>query len=348
MPVSLFDAFTRHQIYLEGYKDNLDTSLDPVMRRLYTRLSTALNDTQVSKLNELSKRQLQRLISTIRDIVAESNDAYLTQILRELERYSQAESDMQRGILEAVTGQTVEAAYAAAIGAPLIGIAALANTRTGYDRLWASVSNTVDPATGLTPLALLKNFLGSTSRSITQLVARGHANGWTLTEMLRELFGTRSRLFRDGLARRIVSNGSSVLRTIVQHVSSRVQAAIASVFYSTYEWVAVLDTRTSDICRFRDGTHYTYGAGPLPPAHYRCRSRAVPVSKGRASNAYADTFYTWIQRQPVAVQNDILGVRRARDLRAGRANAASMLRFRSRQQLTRTQLAGKFKMITAT
>lgn len=348
MPVSLFDAFTRHQVYLEGYKDNVDASLDPVMRRLYTRLSSALYSTQVSNLNELNKKQLRRLITTLRGIVEESNDAYLQQMLTELERFSRAESDMQRGIMQTVTGQTLEAAYAIGVGAPLIGIAALANTRTGYDRLWASVSSTVDPASGLTPLALLKNYLGFTTRSITQLVSRGYANGWTLTQLLREMFGTRSKRFKDGLARRLVSNGSSVLRTIIQHISSRVQAAVASIFFDKYEWVAVLDTRTSDICRFRDGTHYKYGKGPLPPAHYRCRSRAVPVSRGQASNSYADTFYTWIQRQPVAVQNDILGVRRARDLRAGRANAASMVRFRSRQRLTRAQFAGKFGQITAT
>lgn len=348
MPVSLFDAFTRHQVYLEGYKDGLDTSLDPVMRRLYTRLSSALYSTQVSRLNELNKKQLRRLITTIRGILLESNDAYLEQMLTELERFSQAESEMQTGIATLITGQSVEAAYAASIGLPLIGLAALANTRTGYDRLWASVSNTADPATGLTPVALLKQYLGFTANSITQLVTRGHANGWTLQEALGQIFGTRGRRFRDGLTARLVRNGSSVLRTIVQHISSRVQAAVASVFFSKYEWVAVLDAGTTEICRFRDGTHYEYGKGPLPPAHYRCRSRAIPVSKGQTSNAYADSFYTWIRRQPVAVQNDILGTRRARDLRAGRANAASMARFRSRNQLTRRQFAGKFGLITAT
>jgi len=348
MPVSLYDAFTRHQVYLEGYKDGMDASLDPVMRRLYTRLSSALYSTQVSRLNELSKKQLNRLIGTLREILLDSNDAYLRQMLTELERFAEAESKMQTGIMSLITGQSVEAAYAAGIGVPLIGLAALANTRTGYDRMWASVSNAPDPATGLTPVALLKQYLGYSTNSILQLVSRGYANGWTLTELLAEVFGTRKKRFRDGLTARLVRNGSSVLRTIVQHVSSRVQAAIASVFFDKYEWVAVLDTRTSDICRFRDGQHYTYGKGPLPPAHYRCRSRAIPISKGATGNAYADTFYTWIQRQPVAVQNDILGVRRARDLRAGRANAASMARFRSRNQLTRAQFAGKFNLITAT
>lgn len=348
MPVSLVDAFTRHQVYLEGYKDGVDASLDPVMRRLYTRLSSALYSTQVSRLNELNKRQLRRLITTLRKIVLESNDSYLTQMLDELEKFSQAESRMQTGIMSVISGQSVEAAYAAGIGVPLIGLAALANTRTGYDRLWASVSATPDPATGLTPVALLKNYLGFTVNSITQLVTRGYANGWTIREAIQAIFGTRAKRFRDGLSARLVRNGSSVLRTIVQHISSRIQAAVASVFYSSYEWVAVLDMRTTDICRFRDGQHYKYGKGPLPPAHYRCRSRAVPVTKGQTTGAYADTFYTWIQRQPVAVQNDVLGTRRARDLRAGRANAASLGRFRTRQQLTRRQFAGKFNLMTAT
>lgn len=46
-------------------------------------------------------------------------------------------------------------------------------------------------------------------------------------------------------------------------------------FQNKYQWLSVLDSRTSETCRRRHGKIYTFGeaGSPKPPAHYRCRSR---------------------------------------------------------------------------
>ena len=47
-----------------------------------------------------------------------------------------------------------------------------------------------------------------------------------------------------------------------------------------WQYVAVLDSRTTPICAHRDGTVYPIDdTSHLPPAHYRCRSTTVPIVK---------------------------------------------------------------------
>lgn len=57
---------------------------------------------------------------------------------------------------------------------------------------------------------------------------------------------------------------------------------LAKQLVEAYQWSAVLDDRTSDICRHLDGK--IYGIGDLsgwlkPPAHFNCRSILVPITK---------------------------------------------------------------------
>ena len=50
-----------------------------------------------------------------------------------------------------------------------------------------------------------------------------------------------------------------------------------------WQYVAVLDTRTTALCAHRDGKIFAIGdRSHLPPAHYRCRSTTVPVFKSWA------------------------------------------------------------------
>jgi SPP1 gp7 family putative phage head morphogenesis protein len=104
-----------------------------------------------------------------------------------------------------------------------------------------------------------------------------------------------------------------------------------------WQYVAVLDSRTTPICSHRDGTIYPVGdTRHLPPAHFRCRSTTIPVFKSwsdianlegvanvRRRNirnltpsqvAYYDglspakeSYDTWLRRQPTDIQLRHLG-----------------------------------------
>lgn len=46
-----------------------------------------------------------------------------------------------------------------------------------------------------------------------------------------------------------------------------------------YQYSAILDDRTSDICAGLDGKIFTAGTEPIPPLHFNCRSVLVPITK---------------------------------------------------------------------
>lgn len=348
MPASLIDAFTRHQVYLEGYKSGLDGRLDAILVDMYDELHTALNSARVEKLNELTRKQLNALIRKIQQLQLRRNDTFRAQMLTELQTFAQADARLNRDVMQTVEGKTVEQAYEAKDGYPLLGLLALRNTAAGRTRLWALVSSVPDPASGLTPVKLLSQYLGYLRRNIRDLIVRGYSNGWTIAETMREIFGSRALRFRDGFIARATRQGSAMLHTLIQHVSSVVQAGVASIFYKFYEWVAVLDQFTTKICTRRDGQIYQYRKGPLPPAHFRCRSRAVPIPKGATYQNIPGSFYGWLKRQPAAVQNDFLGASRAGGVRSGRISATALGRFSARRPLTLDEFLAKFDLIILT
>jgi NAD+--asparagine ADP-ribosyltransferase len=47
---------------------------------------------------------------------------------------------------------------------------------------------------------------------------------------------------------------------------------------SGYQFAAVLDDRTSDICNGLHGKKFVAGTEPVPPMHFNCRSVLVPIT----------------------------------------------------------------------
>lgn len=120
-----------------------------------------------------------------------------------------------------------------------------------------------------------------------------------------------------------------VTRTAVSHVSNVARQATYEDnddVISGVQWVATLDTRTSDLCKGLDGKVFPIDKGPRPPAHFRCRSSTTPVLRSyrdlgfdvddapeatRASMngqvAESTTYSDWLKRQPASVQDEALG-----------------------------------------
>lgn len=350
MTVTLMDAFTRHQLYLEGYKTGLEGKLDMVLRVAYDETRQLMLKPGATTLNQMTRKQLNDLIRAVNKLQLRRNDAFRERMIAELQAFADADGQLNVRILETTEDNTLVGAWALGTGAATLGIAGLAKgSRSDKERayLWAKVSNTPDGATGLKPGALLKQYTRYVQNELKATIVRGYANGWTVQETMTEIFGTKSLRYKDGLTARTKRAGASMLHTLIQHVSSTVQAGVASIFYRYYEWVSVLDKGTTKICRMRDGIIYKYRKGPLPPAHYRCRSRGVPVRKGQVSGAGDDTFYSWLKKQPAKVQDDFIGGPLAGKLRKGIIGPQGLGKFRTREALTLKQFVAKFgHMIT--
>lgn len=167
-------------------------------------------------------------------------------------------------------------------------------------------------------------------------------DGWGETEVSRLVTGVKMGFVQGQTTRRIVKNvvgaggladisernAATVIRTALSHVSNEARNETYRQnddIIEKYEWVSTLDSRTSTICRVRDGMTWGIGKGPMPPAHFGCRSTTAPVissefdfldkgakraAKGAdgGTQVSADTtYYEFLKQQPAWFQDQALG-----------------------------------------
>lgn len=161
-------------------------------------------------------------------------------------------------------------------------------------------------------------------------VKMGFVQGKTTRQIVKEVVGT------GGLADVSQRNAATVIRTALNHVSTQARETVYkknSDIIERYEWVSTLDSRTSTICRSRDGQKYEIGKGPLPPAHPNCRSATAPVisdeydfldagakraARGAEGGTQVDastTYYEFLKQQPAWFQDEALGPTRGKIFR---------------------------------
>lgn len=191
----------------------------------------------------------------------------------------------------------------------------------------------------------IKDFTNRETYRVTKAIRAGHSRGLTNQELVQKLIGTKARKYKDGILQTTRRNGSTIVRTSVQHVASSARHEVWEGnpdVVSRYRFLATLDATTSPICRSLDQQEFDFGQGPIPPVHPNCRSTTIPVlnpkfsflEKGRTRSGEEGpvgagvTFYGWLRTQPVAKQRDVLGVTRAKLFANGGLSAE---RFRQLQ-----------------
>lgn len=176
----------------------------------------------------------------------------------------------------------------------------------------------------------------------------GFTAGETVDEMIRRLRGTRAEGYADGLLQIDRRHAEAVVRTATSHFAQRARESFYeanSDLITEEQWVSTLDNRTTEMCQIRDGLIYTSpehrpvghrvpwleGPGAI---HWNCRSVSIPVVDSAkalgldlppveraAMNGVAapgTTYREWIEAQPAARQDQILGPTRASRMRSGK------------------------------
>lgn len=225
----------------------------------------------------------------------------------------------------------------------IYGYAAVDGTPDADEQLWANIVNSPLPANGGMMLAMIDDYGKTMSNKMSQTVFKGYANSWTVDQLQDELLG-KNIDFTGGVFNTFLLQYRALLATVVQHVSTEAQSAVASVYLEQYQWVAIMDNKTTIICQSRNGVVYVYGVGPLPPAHWFCRSKAVGVASDTHLHDIPDTYYDWLLTQPEPFLSDILGESRAKALLAGDLSPDSFA-ISLTKPLTLTEFQGKVKYI---
>jgi SPP1 gp7 family putative phage head morphogenesis protein len=317
------DLFVRQQVYIEGYKNGeavkAEATLDEITA-IVLLLSTQLG---VDNLGDLTKRQMLAFVADVRAKVKTifNKDADVT--MANIGRFMAADITMTGKVLEAATG-----------------------TKVPYSTVnmsWPSVADTPIPNVGMEPNAVVSATQAAILADITAKIKAGYADKQKLQDFARAIVGTGSLKFRDGLASKLKRRWATGVETIIQHTSSMVAFKLQSMASDQYVWMAILDSRTTEICRDRNGQVYYFSNGPRPPAHWRCRSFTVPATIVNLQEL--PTFYTWIKRQPGTIQDDVLGPSRGRELRAGRVKADDLQGFDRTRPLTVNEYADKLEQI---
>lgn len=174
---------------------------------------------------------------------------------------------------------------------------------------------------------------------VRDAIRQGFVEGQTTDQIIRRLRGTRANRYRDGILEINRRSAESVVRTAINHTANTARQELYKAnadLIGSWRFVATLDARTTVGCAALDGRTFPIGAGPMPPRHYNCRSSSVPVTKSwrelgfdiddlpagtRASmngQVPGDMSYEqWLKKQPVAVQDDVLGKTKADLFRKG-------------------------------
>lgn len=324
---SLYDATIRQQIYLEGLKNEQADKFDPTAEIIIGIIGALLYRYGVSTVGELTKRQLSKfrsdLTAAVKPILKKSSNE-LYALLRE---FISADFIVTKKIYSTVAGTGAKAGTAR--------------------KLWAAFTGDIVPGTGMTSSQMIATFMSSVISDISHKINMAYAENLTIANTMLLFTGTKSNGYRDGSFRKLNNQFNTLMFTLLQKARNFVNFNVSRIFYDEYEWVSVLDSRTSEICRSRDGNRYKYGSGPVPPAHYNCRSSIVPVASANPKPGITpnttpvapipqneNSFYKWLLRQPVEVQEDIIGKSWSRALRQGKLSPQQISGFDTVKKLT--------------
>lgn len=312
------DAFTRQQVYFEAVKENEAESFSDEIAALIGALILAeLLALKVKRLSELSRREFGKLITRV-----------IAAVKRELNALSKAAQKNLRGVFD------VDAEVTAAIMEELAG--EKKTPRQSAPALWEEMNNSIMPSVGEPATAFLAGYYTKVLLDLRRHLQAAFVDNLSITEFMRVITG--------GLLAKWQRDFKATTRTYLQYATNWLSQAIGKLYTDTYEWISVLDAGTTDICRSRAGRFYRYGEGPLPPAHYNCRSKTRPVLETKEPSKVL-TFYAWVTRQPPPIQDAALGRKMADQLRKGNVGAKEIVEFVPVGKLTAAQYRTKVASI---
>lgn len=288
----IFDDQVRRRIYLEAYSDEEVRKVQRFLREVRADLRG-----KIAELREAfdgSRRQAVKI-------------AAQEQLLASMARlhgdiYQRLEDEIDEGFrLLAASQATFEA------GSLSAAVSASVSELTTFQAIGAVRSK---PMNG----KLLGTWMDALEpdhiERINQAMRISFTEGESMTraiERLQQVVGVNYR------------GAEAMVRTSHTHIAGAVQEATYAAnddLVGRYEWRSVLDSRTSPICRARDGKMWPVGRGPMPPAHIRCRSTTTAILDG-FEPPERETYGEWLKRQPPQVQDSILGPTKAAAFRRG-------------------------------
>jgi len=329
------DELTRHSVGLQRLSASVVRKIIAMLNRSDARIVERL---LASDISAISRTRQEVLLREIRRIVDSAHTDAMGALRIEIEGLAQYEGEYQHEVLQRFTPAVVDF------------------VRPSEAQILAAVNSR--PFQGKLMREWLSELGAATARRVRDAIRAGYVEGLTTEQIVRQLRGTASQGYKDGVLEITRRHAQTVVRTAINHTANTARSYVYDAnrdLVKAVKWVSTLDSRTSLVCMGRDNKVYPVDSGPRPPAHPNCRSTTVPVLRSwRELGIDADEFPagtrasmngqvpsdmdydTFLRRQSQAFQDDVLGQRRAALFRAG----ANVDRFTDRagNELTLDQL----------
>lgn len=311
----LLSALTAHEIGLHRLSNASVRKLLAMLKRSDARIVERLLREDISAL---SRARQEALLADIRRIVESAYTDATGQMQIELQALAEYEGEYQLDLFKRVVPIRLD------------------YITVSPDQLWAAVNSR--PFQGKLLKEWFTELEAGAFRRLRDTIRAGIVEGRTIDQLVREVRGTAAQGYKDGILQVNKRTAEATVRTAISHTANAARDRLYqgnAKHIKGVQWVAVLDGRTSAVCRARDGAVYPVDSGPRPPAHPNCRSATVPVLKSlremgidrdqpkstRASmnGQVADdiTYDAWLRKQPREFQDDVLGKAKGDLFRAG-------------------------------
>lgn len=294
------DIILRQQVYVEAVKNEEAGQIDPYLEMIAAALAAVLAKYKFDKLSDLTKRQLNLLLTTFVRRINRVMEQVKSGTSKRLLAFMKAEIDVTRYVMSEATGKPTKAPYD--------------SSADGNRTLWQRMTNGIIPANGETLLGMFGLYARNAKDNARAFLRREYANGGDAQGIMSRFLGTAANKFKDGALHKLRVQYSTLIRTGMQYIINNVQHGLGSIFYDKYRWVSIIDAVTTDFCRAHNNLIFTYGMGPIPPAHYNCRSSIVPVANEK-SNYAPGNFGEWVMTQDASFQDYVFGRKDARSIR---------------------------------
>lgn len=286
--IRLYDIAVLSQLYLESVKAGMYLKVQENLRQLEKELSAIFVRMSNQDLTEMTKRELMNLVRELRDVQSVIYGTIAQDIAADIEGFAAKlrgslvvafSEDEEAESKPDVLRESVDEVRAEDSGiVPIFGVAGILTSAA----LFKKIMDNQSPVSGLTIQGSVSQWSDDSAFFVESLVARARANGLTFHQLTQIVVGTPDPDLLSGISKRnavqrVSATSQALVDTIVQQAGQDVIAAVASAYTKKYKWISILDSRTTDICRHRNGKIFEYGSGPRPPAHYRCRSTIAPI-----------------------------------------------------------------------
>lgn len=331
----LLEEEIAHAIGLQQYGNGIVRRILALLNRvdsdLFAQLSAAL-DTMAPA--SFTVQRLEGLLGSVRQLNAQAYELVGAELANEMRNLVEYEAGFQFQLFRStIPPQVIGTVGLNAVEMSQVYAAAMARPFQG--RLLAEWSRSIE---------------ADRMARIRDSVRMGFIENQTTSQIVQRVRGTRAKGYSDGIIEIDRRNAESVVRTAISHTAGFTRDRFMESnedLIKAESWVSTLDTRTTHLCRVRDGLKYTPGThkpiGHKVPwlsgpgrIHWACRSCSAPVTRSwkelgidieemspsdRSSmdgTVPAETSYSqWLARQSAARQDQILGPVRGKLLRQG-------------------------------